>query len=652
MILKSINLNNYRPYRDNVHFDFAYGKDNVTIILGENDVGKTSLLNAFTWCLYGEETYKDSKGKEKKCNKNAMKELSINDTLEVSVEIIMVDNNNHDVRFIRKQKFQKKDENEFAESHDDFKIFIDDGLNDKQVSHPMDYLDTHLPKQLREHFLFDGEELVGFFKKDSNSVKKAVFKLSQLNLIENMKLHLQKFLADLLAEQKNINPKLGEYQENLNRYTDLKKSLTLKIEENNKFISKLEEQNERLFDEIKNDSDDSKVLIEKQINIENEIEKLEYDLKEQKNNYTKEIVNKFPYIVGNPLLVELNNLCSELEQKGYIPSDYKKEFLEYLLKDNKCICGTKLKENSECYNNIVELIQKTDKVTNISEDVNQMLSTTRNIIKRYPKKFRNVVSTYETNMVKLESKIDYSKAELNEIELKLEGMDVDLINDNNAKINENKILIRNAIEENGKYKDRIKNIPSKINSLKNQIKEEEEKEEEKTRVGKQIDFCTEVYNHCDDLYTELANSIHDQLQHLTSEEFKKIHWRKSYEEIKIDDDFDVSLLKADGSIVSATDPSAASRLVLALSFVIALNSLSGFKLPLIIDSPIGRTDLTMGEKLAEILPDYLENKQITFLVTDREYDGKFKEKIDQYVGYKYTLDVDPENDGETRVIKC
>lgn len=651
MILKSIDLYNYRPYKGNVHFDFAYGKNNVTIIIGENDKGKTSLLNAFTWCLYGEESYKN-KGREKKCNKSAMKDLNINDTLDVSVEIVMLDNNNQEVRFIRKQTFQKKDENNFAESHDNFKIFIDNGLNDRPVDYPMDYLETHLPKQLREHFLFDGEQLVQFFNKNSNSVKKAVFKLSQLNLIENMKGHLQKFNAELISEQKNINPKLGEYRENLKKYSELKNTLTCDIENNDKSISKLENENKILDEENKNEGKDSKFLIEEKERLEKDIENSEFELKRLNLDYSKELINNFSYIVGNPLLKNLNIVCSKLEEKGYIPANYKKDFLKLLLKQNMCICGTELKENSECYNKIVDLMNKTDKVTNISEDVNQLLSTTRNILQRYPKKFNYNVTRHQTKISKLESKIGYSKAELNEIDLQISDLNIELIKENTVKINQNKKLINKLHEDNGKKKDRLKNIPSKINHLKELISEEEKEEEKKSKVSNQIDFCTDLYNNCDELYNILAQSIHEELQKLTSEEFKKIHWRKSYKNVIIDDDFEVTLLKTDGSIISATDPSAATRLILALSFVIALNSLSGFKLPLIIDSPIGRTDLKMGEKLGEILPEYMEDKQITFLVTDREYDGKFKEKIDQYVGYRYQLEVDANNDGETRVIQC
>ena len=53
MQLKSIKLNNFRQFKD-VQVDFADGKEgrNVTIIIGENSAGKTTIEQAFFWCLY------------------------------------------------------------------------------------------------------------------------------------------------------------------------------------------------------------------------------------------------------------------------------------------------------------------------------------------------------------------------------------------------------------------------------------------------------------------------------------------------------------------------------------------------------------------------------------------------------------------------
>ena len=96
-------------------------------------------------------------------------------------------------------------------------------------------------------------------------------------------------------------------------------------------------------------------------------------------------------------------------------------------------------------------------------------------------------------------------------------------------------------------------------------------------------------------------------------------------------------MKDDDSTISATDPSTGSQIVLALTFMAALNSISKFNLPQIIDTPIASLSEEMRRKVAEFLPKYMEGKQMILLVMDTEYRGDFKKDIKDYVGKKYTL---------------
>ena len=51
MQLLNIKIRNFRQYKD-VDLELAYGEGNkLTVILGENGYGKTTLIRAFVWCL-------------------------------------------------------------------------------------------------------------------------------------------------------------------------------------------------------------------------------------------------------------------------------------------------------------------------------------------------------------------------------------------------------------------------------------------------------------------------------------------------------------------------------------------------------------------------------------------------------------------------
>ena len=49
MIIKSLEVKNYRPYQEPDTIYFANGDKNITIVEGINDTGKTSLINAINW---------------------------------------------------------------------------------------------------------------------------------------------------------------------------------------------------------------------------------------------------------------------------------------------------------------------------------------------------------------------------------------------------------------------------------------------------------------------------------------------------------------------------------------------------------------------------------------------------------------------------
>ena len=54
MLIKSIILNDFRQFKGTQKLEFSTDADkNVTVLLGDNTFGKTTILQAFNWCLYG-----------------------------------------------------------------------------------------------------------------------------------------------------------------------------------------------------------------------------------------------------------------------------------------------------------------------------------------------------------------------------------------------------------------------------------------------------------------------------------------------------------------------------------------------------------------------------------------------------------------------
>lgn len=54
MILQKLEMNNFRQYIGEQTVEFSTDPEkNVTVLIGVNTSGKTTIVRAFEWCLYG-----------------------------------------------------------------------------------------------------------------------------------------------------------------------------------------------------------------------------------------------------------------------------------------------------------------------------------------------------------------------------------------------------------------------------------------------------------------------------------------------------------------------------------------------------------------------------------------------------------------------
>ena len=93
MELDYLLMKNFRQYKD-AKIEFARSSSaNFTIIQGANGAGKTNILNAITWCLFGEEYHMDSKYKGLPIvNADALDENK-KGVIGTSVEVQFIDDN-------------------------------------------------------------------------------------------------------------------------------------------------------------------------------------------------------------------------------------------------------------------------------------------------------------------------------------------------------------------------------------------------------------------------------------------------------------------------------------------------------------------------------------------------------------------------------
>ena len=658
MIVKSMTIENFRPYKGPVSIDFAAGDKNVTIIQGRNDAGKTSFINAFTWCLYDKEPFRDQ-GIEGRCNQLALDGVNVGDEVDVKVEMLMEDSSGRDIQVTRQQTFIKTSELNSKQKHNsELIIYRNDGLDNIRIEKPEEYIQNNLPESLQEYFMFTGEKLTQFFNKDQDFVKNGVYRLYQLDLLKNINTQAKKWETYYRNKFKAINPRLAMLKDEKSKILEDEQNDKIQLRQNKESIDTLEVEIKALYMKIGSSGSDADELRRDIKELKDEKRTLKYDLEDIKKEVLSIISNNFSLVLSYNLLKDLDtweDIEEEVEDEkdiSFAVSDLKK-----LLKNNECICGASLKKGTDSYKNIEHLIEyleeNTDKSGQKIEDIiSNLLNISGNIISRYPEDVVSNLSLKLQRIREIKHDIESKKIKIDGLEERLRSLDTDAIDEINKQIDLKQDLVKQLTADNTIFEGNLKTYPKMIKDINAEISIATGAEIQRDEFSDTMDSREEVKLISNKIYDELAQNIYQTLSEVVTKEYKTIHWKAEYKRIIVDQDFKVMVEKSKGNIVAATDPSTGSRNVLALTFMAALNSLSGFVLPQIIDTPIASLDKQMRSEVAKALPRYMEGKQMILLVMDSEYTGEFKTNIKKFVGSQYELDyVGAEGEGQTVINK-
>lgn len=174
MIIKSIELNNFRIYKGVNRIDFAPdGERNIVIISGNNGFGKTTFLMSLVWCLYGrqmenvDDLYKkeivEKGGYGRYIGNSLNKEAQRKGETRFSVSVTFTDVEIPDTTCTEITIIRSYDS--ATSTDDELRILIDgresDLFADRQEEEFFirDYI---LPIEIAKFFFFDAEKIVSF----------------------------------------------------------------------------------------------------------------------------------------------------------------------------------------------------------------------------------------------------------------------------------------------------------------------------------------------------------------------------------------------------------------------------------------------------------------------------------------------------------
>ena len=681
--IQSVELENYRQYHGKHKINFSDRGEGFTVIFGKNGEGKSNLLNAVSWCLYHQEPHgmkmdQNSKSENKALpviNTRFITELEEEKVGETKVKIWLKKGEN--VYSISRVLSVLKHQLEFKELSGGNKVLmvtvytddkvpsgceiIDDKKSfviKKKDANEIDFHDTKkegspkilmgqiLPAGLSKYFILDGEFLENFWK-DASTIKNGIEQISQLNLLGSLRDHADKMaipptsgtgnLRRLAVEIERLSWNMESKDENgiekfseERRWTMTEEDDTYyhatgdpRIKDLDEDIAKMKDRMEAIVESLQYTGNDLDAIKQEHDRIKQLYKKREIEKEEIKKLYRYNLVTKSPYVFLKKAIDESVDIIEKRMNRGDLPVRQRRQFADDLLHRGTCICGEKLDTSDGNASKRKEQIESFKENLSGKDDLDSAVDMKYNFKHDFIDQYQSFLKkNFDDNRIKLSGLIK----ECSELDQDLQEIVARLGNagsvTNQELLDEYKEL-RQQIESKTKILSDVR-MEWKLNKKekadkKRQWEKESKKEKKQKKSVHYVDVWDKVLKHVEQVYSELKDEIRINIQDNTWNKFQELLANPSeFKSFSIEADYSVYLTDTHESN-KIRNLSAGQSLILTLAFVTSLREPTGYKFPLLVDSPLGKIDMCNKYNIATQLAKYLPEEQLTLLVTDSEY---------------------------------
>ncbi|MBW4536682.1 MAG: AAA family ATPase [Pleurocapsa minor HA4230-MV1] len=617
--IKKIHLQNWRCYENQIiEFDLDTDK-NIWVIWGLNGYGKTSILEAVLWCLYGNEIVSPKrliKAKVDSVEQSSEKQgyfyfpnVKVNSELELSVSLTL-QKEDHSYVIGRVAKRTKRGQTFFAEvSEASF------NLNGKLKADSREHIDSLLPRSCREFFFFDGEKIKEYSNiTQTAETRKAIESILGIPEIINLKTdakNVVKQFEQKINQANSSNKKLQNINTELFQLTHeiaaKRDRLQTEIEEYNQGQKILEDINERAS-QIKELRDKLKKIQEfkiKQQRLNEQVEKTAQDIAKILENASIPMMRKFVKEMADDLQTKtLTNTRISISVNQ----------LKELLQADICVCGNCIDEQE--YNFISQQLKNIKEAGIITEE-NSRIESLRIDLNRISKYQVPNLDQLLLKRDSLEDDIEETKQVIENLKKDTKGVSETEADEIWRKVGQQEEYQKETERKIERLRNEMESLEKKQDELKRQKGELLNSDREMSMLNKQSQLAQGLYNAADELidwYTEnCQQTIENQASH-----FHKMVTNKpdEYEGIVLKNGYNLRLKQINGDIVNPQSLSEGEKQALVFPFIAGLNLASGKAAPLMIDTPFGKLDGIHQENIVKSLPQI--PSQVILLATDRD----------------------------------
>ncbi|ACL06471.1 conserved hypothetical protein [Desulfatibacillum aliphaticivorans] len=672
MNLIALRIENFRQFYGVHEIEFAKGNQdqNVTVFHGYNGSGKTALLNAFIWCLYGETT-PDFESPDRLSSEKAIAEIEPGKSIEVSIRLSF---SIRSVKYIvqRSIKCIKVNVMESRYEKEELEMWkVVDGeletLSDSDRVRQR-YINQMLPKGLYPFFFFNGERVEWMASPSAyDEVEKGITTLLDVKIYERAYYDLKtKVTRELSKELRSFgDDSLREALENEDKLKEEENDIIIKLRNFKDSLAKNENET-KVFEDRQSEIEHLKGLTDKRNSLREREKGCKKDLLDQENSLKKQVSKNGFLSFGEEVFKKTEKLVADARERGELPAKIKPQFVKDLLEDKKCICGRLLEPGQ----NDAEIAQLEDWRRNVGlaefeEAISQTSAAIPNLIARRDEFFSEIDAIQSQR----NETIGILKSIQEELDTLGESLGDSSYGEEAGKLAERlKTLNREAIDikaDTKYWNSKLKENTECQSTLRRQIIQLQVQDEKAKTIKNQKESVERVAEALEQIYNIQKEHVREDL----AERISKIWDDAAIKDYKasITPDFKLDLTKhVAGNPQPVHGTSTGEKQVLALSFVGSLvqkakvnmeeagNSPQigiplGGEYPLVMDSAFGSLEDDYRAKIAEWIPTLAH--QVIMLVSKTQWRNEVESMLENKIGKQYILELHTPKEGSDRSIE-
>lgn len=653
MLFKKLTFDNYKAYYGHQEIKLYIPEDlrkekkkNIILIGGLNGAGKTTVIKAILYVLFGKRGIKEEEHKKLFSNviNNKFFEEGGRDS---SITLIIESDKGEDWELKVKWSFDNY-KRVISESReiDVRKPGMKHGRHIKidQLEVFNRFIDKIIPYHAAPFFIFDGEEINDIIlRQNSKEMKDAIHKITGIEtyrlLLEDLKsiqVNLQQTLLKANDSKKTINIKneLTSIEEEITKAKERLEKEKVEKGSNEKLIYEIKEQrNQKIIQNSKSRETIVKNLTKVTTDFENN--KMQFD-QFFKENIVSILLNKKIQLLKERLKVENTNRNKKIIYETSL-APYK-TFMEELLK--KEISPPLTNEQLEQIKILGEDIWVKENDMK-AEDFKDYIEY-HDVSNKDYQYLININVKSKENIIRLLNKIEKEKLEKSLLEEKISDApeSVDITEENtkidnlSRKIGEIELRMKVTIKKFKQAKEQKANLLNQLTRLSGQVADF-------NKVKKQLDYINNIVRVVEQFVEKStimkANYIKEEFSYMLKKLFRK---QDEFADIVFDiETYTIKLFNDRGMETSIDDRSAGEMQIISSALIWALTKASDLCLPVVIDTPLSRLDSFHRNHLIKYFYKELSD-QVIILSTDTEVTKEYVEMMKENSYQQYLLDYD------------